>query len=165
MNTGFGWRIEVCGRPARRLSACILAVSLAVAAGKAAAANAPATAQPRGPSIDKTDKNGPSAPAAADRTTVRCRIATGGIVLFDGLCERQTFGTKGSFNLSREHESGPIGEDVLFLTVAVAGKRRADVSAVTTGGHPSRWGPAKLSARTKGCWLGRDFRICTAEIR
>lgn len=164
MNTGFGWRIEVCGRPARRLAAGILAVSLAVAAGKAAAAaNAPASPQPQGLSIDKTDKNGPS--AAADRTTVRCRISTGGIVLLDGLCERQTFGSKGSFNLSKEHESAPISEDVLFLTIAVAGKRRADVSAVTTGGHPSRWGPAKLSVRNKGCWLGKDFRICTAEIR
>lgn len=97
---------------------------------------------------------------AVGKRTVNCRIESEGVALLEGRCEFQQFDKNGSFNISREDEKAPINEDLLFLTVTVTGKRQADVSAMTTGGHPSKWGPAKLSSEKKGCWVGEQFQIC-----
>jgi hypothetical protein len=95
------------------------------------------------------------------KRTVRCHISSDDITIFEGSCEFQQFDKKGSFNISREDENVPLNEDVLFFTVTVTGKNRAQVKAVTTGGHPSQWGAAKLSRKSKACWVGAHFRICT----
>jgi hypothetical protein len=90
-----------------------------------------------------------------------CSIKSDHISIFQGRCELQQFDSKGSFNISREDENVPLNEDVLLLTVTLTGKTSADVSAVTTGGHLSQWGTAKLSRKSTACWLGKRFRICT----
>jgi len=90
-----------------------------------------------------------------------CSIRSDDVSIFKGRCELQQFDSKGSFNISREDENVPLNEDVLLLTVALTGKTSAQVSAVTTGGHLSQWGAAKLSRKSKACWLGEHFRICT----
>jgi hypothetical protein len=98
---------------------------------------------------------------AAKTRIADCSIRSDNISIFEGRCELRQFDSKGSFNISREDENVPLNEDVLLLTVALTGKTSAHVSAVTTGGHLSQWGTAKLSRKSTACWLGKRFRICT----
>jgi hypothetical protein len=120
------------------------------AAGDILAENSGAASQTFGTSI-----------VAGKKRIAVCSIRIDHISISEGRCELQQFDSKGSFNISREDENVPLNEDVLLLTVTLTGKTSAQVSAVTTRGHLSQWGTAKLSRKSKACWLGERFRICT----
>jgi hypothetical protein len=140
--------------PAVRIGVFLLVLTLigsnGAAAGDILAENSGAASQTVSTSI-----------VAGKKRIAVCSIRSDHISIFEGPCELQQFDSKGSFNISREDENVPLNEDVLLLTVTLTGKTSAHVSAVTTSGHLSQWGTAKLSKKSTACWLGERFRICT----
>jgi hypothetical protein len=149
------WAHRVRGvRPAVCVGGLLLALTLINSNGAAAG-------DINGMAAGVSSQASDTATETGKKKTVRCHISSDDITIFEGSCELQQFDKKGSFNISREDETTPLNEDVSFLTVTVTGKNRAQVKAVTTGGHPSQWGRARLKSSNDNCWIGEHFKICT----
>lgn len=103
--------------------------------------------------------------AEAKGRVVSCAITSlpDNAVQFKGKCLFLPDGG-GSFTLMDKAGGERFYGSIGMVSVSLTGKDAAEVSGLVLdpglGGHNSRWGAARRSARDGACWDGADFRIC-----
>jgi hypothetical protein len=70
----------------------------------------------------------------------------------------------GGFSLTGIDQA-EILETISMISVTVIDFGKAEVRGLTTSGINSRWGMARRSISSPGCWSGADFKICTRGLK
>jgi hypothetical protein len=103
--------------------------------------------------------------AIASNSIADCQVSMGDEDLFKGRC-LFSLGEGGSFSLSSLTNEGDLFEGILFLSVYMTGKNKAQVRGLTSDGINSLWTEEIVrDKKDPACWGDGGLKICARKIK
>jgi hypothetical protein len=103
--------------------------------------------------------------AIASNSIADCQVSMGDEDLFKGRC-LFSLEEGGSFSLSALDNESPLYDEILFVSVYITGKNKAQVRGLTSNGINSLWTENFVrDKKDPACWVDAGVKICARKIK